>query len=104
MTSALTCLREQCKKLQVGNNLLKSREKELGEKLRITEDMILSLKGRANSAKRYEEQLKFKCSSLERALEVSSKKPPTIVKVPDEERSSRMEMELMKECRKKVSV
>ena len=60
------------------------------------------MKGRANSAKRYEEQLKLKVRSLEHALDAAACRPPTVVKVPSVERSSRVEMELLRECKKKV--
>lgn len=102
VTSALSCLREQCRKMQVEQNFLRSREKDLQDKLRITEDMILAMKGRASSTKRYEEQLKQKCRSLEQALEIARVRSPNIVKVPCLEKS-RVEMELLKECRRKVS-
>ncbi len=101
MTGTLSCLKEQCRKLRVENNVIRTREKEMGSKFRITEDMIMAMKGRANTAKRYEEQLKLKCSSLEKALEAASNKPPTVVKVPCHEKT-KVEMQLIKECQKKV--
>ena len=101
MTGSVSCLREQCRKLQVENNLIKSKEKEVENKLHIAEDMILALKGRASTSKRYEEQLKLKCSSLEKALDAASCRPPQVVKVPCHEKT-KVEMELIKECQKKV--
>ena len=101
LSCSLTCLREQVKKLQVELNLSQARVKELQDKLKITE-MILAMKDRANSAKRYEEQLKLKCCTLEQALEVA-KACPTVVKCPSQERPSRVEMQLLKDCKKKVS-
>ena len=88
--------------MQVDINVIRSREKEMESKLRIAEDTVLAMKGRANTSKRYEEQLKLKCSSLEAALEAASTKPPRVVKVPCHDKT-RVEMQLIKECQKKVS-
>lgn len=100
LTSSLSALREQCRKLQVDHNFLKAREKELEARLKIGEDMILAMKGRANSSRKVEEQLRCKCTSLERALELANLRP-TVCRVPIEK--TRVELELIKECKKKVS-
>lgn len=98
LTSSLSGMREQCRKIQADSHFLKSREKELEERLKIGEDMILALRGRGNSARRIEEQLKIKCSSLERALEIANARPAA-VRVPAEK--TRVELELIRECKRK---
>ena len=81
------------------NNFLKSREKELEDRLKIGEDMILALRGRTTSARKMEEQLKTKVTTLERALEVANSRPAP-ARVPTR---TKVELELIKECKKKVS-
>lgn len=94
-------MREQCRKLQIDNKFLKARENELEERLKIGEDMILAMRGRANSSRKVEEQLKSKCTSLERALELANSRPAAC-RVPNHVKT-RVELELIKECKKKVS-
>lgn len=105
LSSALCCLREQLRKLQVEHNYHCTRQQELQDKLKISENMILALKGRAASAKRYEEQLKLKCRSLEQALQLYKEQASAVAKVPSRECSrtcGKVELELLKDCRKKV--
>lgn len=83
------------------NQCLETRVSELQEKLRSAEGTIYAMKGRAANSKRHKENLKLKCSSLEKALEVVNSRSPTVVKVQSTERT-REELRLMELCRKKV--
>lgn len=103
LTNSLCTMKEQCRKLQVDSKFLHCHGKELEDRLKISEDMILALRGRASSSKKMEERLRDKCSSLERALDTASVQARAAVRVPVQEKT-RVELELLKECKKKVCV
>ncbi len=77
--------------------------KELHDRLKNSEGVVMAMKGRANNARKYEKELKSKCSTLEKALEVTSARSPIVVKVHSSEKT-REELRLMEECRKKVHI
>jgi hypothetical protein len=101
LTSSLACSREQCRKLQVDNNFLKSRETELEDRIKIAENMIIAMKGRASNSRKLEERLRSQITGLERALELANARPATCrISHPEK---TRIELELLRECKKKVS-
>jgi len=73
------------------------------QKLDSTENVLLAFKGRAANTKKFEEQLKNKCSALQAALEAATSRAPSVVKVSPGPKRTREELKLREECRKKVS-
>ena len=98
----LSDMRKHCETLKTERDRLINSQERLQNKLESSENMLLALKGRAANTKKYEEQLKSKCSALQAALEAATTRGPSIVKVSPGPKRTREELKLREECRKKV--